>query len=195
MRRQGVNIYYADKYDRVLQRKPYGPGKGPKSQTTRPSEFSSQLKEKQKARDMFGLSEKQFRNLYAAASSMTGQTGDIFKTFLEKRLDNVIFRAGFAVTRLQSRQFAGHGLFLVDGVRVTSPSYRVRSGEKITVRPQARSSPMFAPILAAHEKYMPPSWLKVDAGNLTIEVVGEPDPKDMEQSIDMRQIVEFYSRT
>ena len=194
VRRQGVNIYYADKYDKVLQRKPYGPGKGPKSQQSRPSEFAKQLLEKQKARDMFGLSEKQFSNLYDVASHMTGQTGDIFKSFLEKRLDNVIFRAGFAMTRLQSRQMVGHGLFLVDGVRVTSPSFRVSPGQVITARNQVKSSPLFPPILQAHEKYMPPTWLKVDAANLKVEVAAEPDPKDMEQSLDMRQIIEFYSR-
>ncbi|OGJ55756.1 30S ribosomal protein S4 [Candidatus Peribacteria bacterium RIFCSPHIGHO2_02_FULL_52_16] len=194
VRRHGVNIYYADKYDKVLQRKPYGPGKGPKSQQSRLSEYGQQLKEKQKARDMFGLSEKQFSNLYAVASRMTGQTGDILKRFLEERLDNVIFRAGLSMTRMQSRQMVGHGLFTVDGVRVTRPSYRVRVGQVITVRAQSRSSPVFPPIVTAHDKYMPPSWLKVDTANLKIEVSGEPDQKDMDQSIDMRQIIEFYSR-
>lgn len=194
-RRYGMNIYASDKYDKVMQRKPYPPGKGPKSQLTRPSEFASQLKEKQKARDMFGLGERQFRNLYLKASSVPGQTGDILKKFLEERLDNVVYRAGFAMTRLQSRQFVGHGLFFVDGVRVRTPSLRVRSGQVITVRPQVKNSPVFAPILAAHEKYLPPGWIKVDSQGMRIEVVGEPDLKDTEQALDMRQIVEFYSRT
>lgn len=194
VRRQGANIFYADKYDKVLQRKPYGPGKGPKSQQSRLSEFGTQLREKQKVRDMFGLSEKQFRNLYNSASGMTGQTGDTLKQFLEQRLDNVVFRAGLANTRMQSRQFVGHGLFLVDGVRVKSPSYRVRAGEVITVRTQTKGSPVFSTIVQAHEKYMPPSWLKVDAANLKIEVTGVPRPEETDQSVDMRQIVEFYSR-
>lgn len=194
VRRQGTNIYFADKYDKVLQRKPYGPGKGPKSQTSRLSEFGSQLKEKQKAKDMFGLSERQFQNLYKVANRMTGQTGDILKQFLEQRLDNVVFRAGLANTRMQSRQFVGHGLFLVDGVRVTSPSYRVKAGEVITVRAQNKSSPMLARIVASHEKYMPPSWLKVDAANMKIDVAAVPRPEETDQSLDMRQIVEFYSR-
>ncbi len=194
VRRYGVNIYFADKYDKILQRKPYGPGKGPKSKQTRPTEFANQLLEKQKARDMFGLSEKQFRNLYNVASKMTGQTGDILKRFLEERLDNVIFRAGLSMTRLQSRQFVGHGLFLVNGKRVTSPSYRVRPGHIVTVRTQAKSSPVFPPIIEAHQKYMPPAWMNVDVANLKIEIASEPDPKEMEQSIEMRQIIEFYSR-
>ena len=194
VRRQGTNIYFADKYDKVLQRKPYGPGKGPKSQTSRLSEFGNQLKEKQKAKDMFGLSEKQFGNLYAKASRMVGQTGDTLKQFLETRLDNVIFRAGLANTRMQSRQFVGHGLFLVDGVRVTSPSYRVAPGEIITVRSQNKNSPVLLQVIAAHEKYMPPSWLKVDAANMKIEVAALPRPEETDQSLDMRQIVEFYSR-
>lgn len=194
-RRYGMNIYASDKYDKVMQRKPYPPGKGPKSQLTRPSEFANQLKEKQKARDMFGLGERQFRNLYLKASSVPGQTGDILKKFLEERLDNVVYRAGFAMTRLQSRQFVGHGLFFVDGVRVRTPSMRVRPGQVITVRTQVKNSPVFVPILAAHEKYLPPSWIKVDSQGMRIEVVGEPDLKDTEQALDMRQIVEFYSRT
>lgn len=194
-RRQGMNLYAADKYDKILAKKPFGPGKNAKYRAPRPSEYSRQLLEKQRARDMYGLSEKQFSNLYAEASVQTGQTGDAMKQMLERRLDNVIYRAGFAKTRLQSRQFVGHGLFMVNGKRVTTPSYRVRPGEVVTIRPQSKDSPVFAPILAAHEKYTAPKWLKVDTGSLKVEVVTVPEATDAEQAIDMRQVVEFYSRT
>lgn len=194
-RRQGVNIYGSAKYDKVLQRKPYGPGKSPRSRGTRPSEYAKQLKEKQKARDMYGLSEKQFRILYAQAAKTTGQTGDVFKQLLERRLDNVIYRAGFALTRLQARQFVGHGHFAVNGVRVTIPSFRVRQGEVITMRERSKRSPVFGPILDAHEKYLPPKWIKVDTGALSAEIVALPAPEDAEQALDVRQVVEFYSRT
>ena len=193
-RRHGTNIYGSDKYDKVLQRKPYGPGKGPRSRGKRPSEYGRQLLEKQKARDMFGLSERQFKRLYSAASASQEQTGDMLLSLLERRLDNVLYRAGFAFTRLQARQFASHGIFMVNGSRVTSPSYRLKEGDKIEVRSKTKSSPVFSPILEAHEKYMPPSWLKVDANKLTIEVVGTPQGDDFEQAIDVRQVIEYYSR-
>jgi small subunit ribosomal protein S4 len=194
-RRQGSNIYGADKYDRILQRKPYGPGKGPKSRTGRPSEYARQLKEKQKARDMYGLSERQFKILYAQAAKTVGQTGDVFRQLLERRLDNVIYRAGLALTRLQARQFVSHGHFLVDGVRVTTPSYRVQPGEVITIRERSKRSPVLGPILDAHEKYLPPAWLKVDSSALKVEVVSLPAAEAAEQAVDVRQVVEFYSRT
>jgi len=194
-RRQGANIYGSDKYDKILQRKPYGPGKNPKARAGRPSEYSKQLKEKQKARDMYGLSESQFRNLYNEATKKSGQTGDTFKQMLERRLDNVIYRSGLALTRLQARQFVGHGHFQVDGVRVKVPSYRVRPGEVIVARERTKKSPVYGPILDAHEKYMPPKWLKVDLGAMKIEIVSLPTPEDAEQALDVRQVVEFYSRT
>ncbi len=194
VRRHGVNLYGADKYDKILQRKPYGPGKGPKTRAGRDSEYAKQLKEKQKARDMYGLSEKQFRRLYDEAIKAKGQTGDTMKRLLEQRLDNAIYRAGFAVTRLQSRQFAGHGLFLVDGRRVTSPSYRLKPGQVLSVRPRAKDSPVFAAIRERNAKYRAPKWLSVDAGALKVEITALPDAADAEQAVDMRQIVEFYSR-
>lgn len=194
VRRLGLNIYGADKYDKILQRKPYGPGKGPKTRSGRDSEYAKQLKEKQKARDMYGLSEKQFRRLYAEALKSKGRTGDQMKQLLEQRLDNAIYRAGFASTRLQSRQFAGHGLFLIDGQRVTSPSYRVKPGQVISVRPKAKDSPIFAGIREKNVKYAAPKWISADPAGLKAEIMALPDPQDAEQAIEMRMIVEFYSR-
>lgn len=189
-----MNIYGSDKYDKILQRKPYPPGKAPRARLGRQSEYAKQLKEKQKARDMYGLSERQFHRLYKAAAAAKGQTGDVMKQLLERRLDNVIYRAGFALTRLQSRQFINHGLFEVNGTRVTIPSYQVKPEEVVTIRERNKTSPVFGPIVAAHEKYMPPGWLKVDSANLKAEVVKVPEPDDAEQAIDIRQVIEFYSR-
>lgn len=194
VRRQGVNLYGADKYDRILQRKPYGPGKSPKSRGGRRSAYAQQLLEKQKVRDMYGMSEKQFRRTYDQATKQSGQTGDAMKVLLERRLDNVIYRAGLAKTRLQSRQFVGHGLFMVDGVRVTSPSFMVKEGMKIEVRAKTKQSALFPQIVADHEKYVAPDWLKVNEKSLTIEVVNLPHPEHGEQAIDAQQIVEYYSR-
>jgi small subunit ribosomal protein S4 len=190
-----MNLYGSDKYDKILQRKPYGPGKSPKDRPMgKPSEFSQQLKEKQKARDMYGLSESQFRRMYSIAAQTPGQTGNMLKQLLERRLDNAVYRAGLSLTRLQSRQLVGHGVFLVDGVRVTVPSFQVKPGMVITVRPKLRTSPLFPAILAAHEKYMPPNWMKVDAKDMKIEVTALPSPDDAEKAVEMRQVIEFYSR-
>ncbi len=194
-RRQGMNLFGTDKYDKILQRKPQGPGKSPRDQKGgKLSEFGQQLKEKQKARDMYGLSESQFHRLYREASRVSGQTGEALKQLLERRLDNVVYRSGLAMTRMQSRQFVSHGLFLVDGVRVTTPSFRVKPGQVITLRPRAKNSPVFGPIQAAHEKYNPPVWLKMDRGGMKVEVMSLPSPEDAEKAIDTRQIIEFYSR-
>jgi len=193
-RRQGMNLYGSDKYDKILQKKPYGPGKNPKTRQGRDSEYAKQLKEKQKARDMYGLSEKQFNRLFKEAIKSKGRTGDQMKQLLEQRLDNAIYRAGFASTRMQSRQFAGHGLFLVDGNRVTSPSYRLKPGQVITVRPRAKDSPIFVGIREKNAKYGAPKWLNVDAAALKAEVIALPDAQDAEQGVDMRMVVEFYSR-
>lgn len=194
VRRLGVNLYGSDKYDKILSKKPYGPGKSPKARSGRDSEYAKQLKEKQKARVIYGLSEKQFARLYAEALKSKGRTGDQMKQLLELRLDNAIYRAGFAMTRMQSRQFAGHGLFLVDGQRVTTPSFRVQPGQVITVRTQAKDSPVFASIRERHQKYLAPKWLKVDTDTLKAEVMAVPDAADAEQAVDMRLVVEYYSR-
>lgn len=194
-RKHGINLFGSDKYDKILQKKPYGPGKSAKFRPMgKPSEYSLQLREKQKARDIYGISESQFRRMYDTAAKIPGQTGDVLKQMLERRLDNLVYRAGLAKTRLQSRQMVGHGSFMVDGVRVTVPSFQVRPGMKITVRPQMKNSPVFGPIVEANRKYLPPGWLKVDANALSVEVVTLPAAENAEQALEMRQIVEFYSR-
>ncbi len=193
-RRHGTNIYGSDKYDKILQRKPQSPGKGPRSRPGRKSEFAQQLAEKQKVRDMYGLSERQFLNIYKEAAGSIGQTGDAFKQLLERRLDNAVYRAGFALTRLQARQFVSHGLFLINGRRVTIPSYRLRAGDRVELRERLKGSPVFGPIVEANEKYMPPGWMKVNSSSMSFEVVSEPKPQDAEQAIDVRQVIEFYSR-
>lgn len=197
VRRQGFNIYGADKYDKILQKKPYPPGMqaaGRKGKV-KLSEYGKQLLEKQKVCGMYGVHDKQLRGIYAEASQTLGQTDSMMHTLLERRLDSTLFRAGFAKTRIQSRQFISHGLFTVNGVRVTIPSYRVKPGDKVQVRTVRKGSPVFGPILAAHEKYMPPDWLKVDAAALTFEVRAIPaEEKHFEQGVDMRKVIGFYSR-
>lgn len=193
-RRLEMNLYGSDKYDRVMQKKPFGPGKNAKYRKPRPSEYSKQLMEKQRAREIYGLSESQFRRLYTEAATAMGQTGDQMKRLLEQRLDNAIYRAGFALTRLQARQFAGHGLFQVDGVRVTVPSFRVRPGQVITLRQKNKDGTLMTGIIEQQGKHNAPKWIKSNAASRSFEVVAVPGPEDAEQAVDMRQVIEFYSR-
>lgn len=193
-RKHGVNIYGSDKYDRILQRKPYPPGKGPRDRRGKQSEYALQLLEKQKVRDTFGVSERQFRRYYKTAQTSKGATGTTILSLLETRLDNVLYRAGLALTRPQARQMVSHGLFCVNGRRVTTPSRHVKPGDAITVRERSAHSPLFSSVVAATEKYMPPSWLKVNPGTLHIEMQSIPAEEAFEQDLDIQKVVELYSR-
>jgi small subunit ribosomal protein S4 len=158
------------------------------------SEYAKQLMEKQKARFMFGLNEKQFRRYYERADRSDMVTGIGLLTFLERRLDNVLFRAGFGVTRPQTRQMLSHGLLTLNGTRVTIPSIQVKVGDKIEVRKKLKDSPLFANLKAGKEKIKPPSWLSSDLKSLTIEVLAIPETDELEQSIESQLIIEFYSK-
>ena len=193
-RAQGVNLYGPDKYDRILQHKPALPGKGPRARRGKKSEYGTQLLEKQKVRNTFGLSERQFRRYYREALRSKAATGRRILELLETRLDNVLFRAGFALTRMQSRQLASHGLFLVNKLRTNIPSHVVRPGDVIEVHPRAASSALFTTVLATTEKLVPPAWLKVDPRSLKIEVLSGPAPEHFEQSLDIQKVVELCSR-
>ena len=197
VRRLGVNIFGADKYDRILQKKPYAPGMQAASRTgkVKLSEYGKQLMEKQKVAYTYGVHDKRLRAIFAEASETVGQTDTMMATLLERRLDNAIFRAGFASTRMQARQFVSHGLFTVNGVRVTIPSYKVSVGDKVQVRPQRKSSPVFPNILSAHERYIAPDWMKTDPAAISFDVLALPhEEKHFESSIDMRKVIGFYSR-
>lgn len=193
-RRQGVNLYGSAKYDRILQRKIQPPGKDPRARRGKLSEYGTQLLEKQKVRYMFLLSERQFSHYFREALRSKTATGRRLLQLLETRLDNVLYRAGFALTRLQARQIASHGLFHVNGKRVNRPSHPVQSGDVIEVRPQSAHSPLFAGVLVATEKLVPPPWLKADPLRLRIEVVAPPLEEHLEQSIDIQKVIELYSR-
>ena len=125
-RRLGVNIFENEKGRKALEKRPYPPGEHGRSRRRQPSEYSMQLQEKQKAKHIYGLLERQFENLYKEATRAKGVTGENLLRFLEQRLDNIVFRAGWARTRPQARQFVNHGLIDVNGRRVNIPSYRVR---------------------------------------------------------------------
>ncbi|MCF7905975.1 30S ribosomal protein S4 [Candidatus Gracilibacteria bacterium] len=194
-RREGVNLFGSPKYQKLLGRNPNIPGMHGGKRLGKLSEYAKQLREKQKAKRMFGLSEKQFKNYFTKASGGQGVTGDTLLELLERRLDNVLYRSGLALTRMQARQFASHGLFLVNGRRTDVPSFQVRVGDIIEVRPSKAGSPVFSKnreeLGADHT---PPSWLKVDSKKLSIEVIDIPVTSHFEALIEPQLIVEYYSR-
>lgn len=194
VRRFGVNIYANPKFDKLLDRRPHAPGVHGAGRRGKASEYKKQLMEKQKLRFMYGLTERQLRNNYRrAASSKNDTTGVALLKSLERRLDNVIFRSGLAQTRAQARQMVNHGLFMLNGRRVTIPSILVREGDKIEVREKSKNSPLFA--AAKEEKELGNArWIKTDQKALTVEVTALPEEDDLDKLIQTNLIIEFYSK-
>jgi len=156
------------------------------------SEYALQLKEKQKIRLTYLVSEKQFHKYYEKANRKTGVTGTILLQFLETRLDNVLFRAGFSVTRRQSRQLVGHGHVLVNGSRVDIPSYILKAGDEIKIR--EKSSQVFKDIIEMVDQAQAPAWITVDAEKQTIKVDRLPEREEIDPEFKEQLIIEFYSK-
>ncbi len=194
-RREGVNLFGSPKYQKLLGRNPNIPGMHGAKRLGKLTEYAKQLREKQKAKRMFGLSEKQFHGYYDRALRSRSVTGDKLLELLERRLDNVLYRAGFALSRAQARQFASHGLFTVNGRRVDIPSFEVQVGDKICVRDSRQSSPIFKKNQESlGAGYESPSWIKADHKKLCVEIVALPTAGQFEALIQPHMIVEFYSR-
>ena len=178
------------------ERRKSAPGdKSTQQRRRRISEYGTQLREKQKARAIYGVLERQFRNYYRKATRLEGVTGDRLLQLLESRLDNVVYRLGFADSRRQSRQIVSHGHIQVNGKKVNIPSYQVKAGDRISWREQSKKTGLFEIVsngMGANSVI--PSWLNVDSDKAVGEVVTMPKISDVELSIDTRQIVEFYSR-
>lgn len=190
-RRLGVNLFGTEKYTKILRNRPGKPGvHGAKF--GKKSEYGRQLDEKQKARYIFGVSEKQTRRYIDKAIAMPGDTGQNFLSLFETRLDNVIYVAQLALTRPQARQMVTHGHFTLNGRRVDIPSITVRPGDKIELLPKFAKSPLYADL--GKLKDYSPKWLNVDLKKLSLEVLALPEKDDLEKSIDSQLIVEFYSR-
>ena len=192
-RREGVNLFGSPKYAKILAKRPNPPGMQAKMMGKK-SEYGIQLREKQKLRNMFVLTERQFSNYFQKASASSGVTSDNLMQRLELRLDNAIYRAGFSMTRFQSRQFASHGLFLVNGRRVNVPSYPLKVGDKVEARVRSKTSPVFTDNLEELKGYRPPRWVDVDIKTLSFVVKAVPEAHDFEQLIDTQKIIELYSR-
>jgi small subunit ribosomal protein S4 len=173
------------------------PGQHAGSRQGKPSLYLTQLREKQKVRRIYGLLEKQFSRLVREAERKPGQmTGDALLELLERRIDNAVYRAGFAVSRRAARQLVGHGHFLLNGRRVDIPSIRLKEGDVLEVRPKSQKSGYFDVLsdVVAQAGQSSVSWLKSDPKKMKIEVVGTPKREEAEVGINDQLIVEFYSR-
>jgi len=197
-RREWVNLFGVEKYDLNKWKR------SPLAKWRKTSEFWLQLRKKQMAKRMFGLSEKQFASYFKKAQKSHGEwtTWEKMLRFLEQRLDNVIYRSGFARTRMQSRQFVSHAHFILNGVKVDIPSISVKPWDVIEVRPKLKESALYKSLGEELEEYAKANkwkissakWIDIDAKNLKITVKELPWKDDVEKIIDVQRIVEFYSK-
>jgi len=177
----------------AIERRPYPPGQHGRGRI-KESEYLVQLREKQKARRIYGVLEKQFRGYYEEATRAKGVTGTRLLQLLELRLDNVVYRGGLAMSRDQARQFVTHGHFQVNGRKVDIPSYRVKAGDVVAVRERSRSVGRIVEAAAFAAGRHIPEWLILEAGELKISVVSEPARELIDVPVQEQMIVELYSK-
>lgn len=195
-RREGYALH--PKAHKALMKRSTPPGqaanaRGPRG--AKVSQYSRQLREKQKVKRLYGLLEKQFSNLMKEANRKEGQSGAVLLQLLEQRADNVIYRAGFAPSRRAARQLVTHGHFMLNGTRVDIPSIRIKPGDSLVVRPHSQSTEYFKKL----DEVSPagadtPGWLKVDRKKVQVSSTGLPSRDDAELEINEQLIVEYYSR-
>ena len=193
-RREGFAL--APKAHKIMAKKSGIPGQHGDMRVRGGSLYLTQLREKQKVRRLYGLLEKQFAKLMKEAQKAEGLTGEILLEFLERRADNVVFRAGFASTRRQARQLVSHGHFTLNGRRIDIPSIRLKAGDKLEVRAKSQKSEYFKNLdnIVAASGVTPLSWMKSDAKKMTIGITGKPKREEAEAGINEQLIVEYYSR-
>ena len=193
-RREGFAL--APKAHKIMAKKSGIPGQHGDMRVRGGSLYLTQLREKQKVRRLYGLLEKQFAKLMKEAQKAEGLTGEILLEYLERRADNVVFRAGFASTRRQARQLVSHGHFTLNGRRVDIPSIRLKAGDKLEVRAKSQKSEYCKNLdnIVAASGVTPLSWMKSDAKKMTIEITGKPKREEAEAGINEQLIVEYYSR-
>jgi small subunit ribosomal protein S4 len=177
----------------ALEKRPYAPGQHGQRRS-KISEYGLQLREKQKAKFMYGVSEKQFRTLFKEANRREGNTGELLIQLLEQRLDNVVYRMGFATTRAFARQLVNHGHILVDGRRVDIPSYRVKAGQKIEVREKSKNNPQIQRAIELTNQTGIVEWVDVDKEKLFGIFTRIPDREEVSIPVEERLIVELYSK-
>jgi small subunit ribosomal protein S4 len=193
-RREGYALH--PKAHKALAKRTGPPGQqGGRYQRNKASQYSLQLREKQKVKRLYGLLEKQFSNLMKEASRTEGQSGEMLLQLLERRADNAVYRAGFATSRRAARQLVTHGHFLLNGTRVDIPSIRLKAGDVLTVRDHSKATEYFKKLDdVSPAPSETPSWMKVDRKKLTLTISGAPLREEAEPDINEQLIVEYYSR-
>ena len=193
-RREGYALH--PKAHKVMAKKSGIPGQHGRDRQGKQSMYAQQLREKQKVRRLYGLLEKQFALLMKEATRAEGKPGEVLLQLLERRIDNVVYRAGFANSRRASRQLVGHGHFMLNGRRVDIPSVRLKSGDVLTVRPKSTKGVYFAGLDEVVKDSNQPTfgWLKSDPKKMTITITGLPTREEAEADINEQLIVEYYSR-
>lgn len=193
-RREGYALH--PKAAKIMARKTGIPGQHAHGRQGKPSLYQTQLREKQKVRRLYGLLEKQFVRVMNDANRMSGLAGENLLQLLERRLDNAVYRAGFATSRRAARQLVGHGHFELNGRRVDIPSIRLKAGDVIVVRAKSQKSGYFTQLndVLGTSIQGPLSWLKADPKKMKIEITGTPLRNEAEVDINEQLIVEYYSR-
>ena len=177
----------------ALEKRPYPPGQHGQRRS-KISEYGLQLREKQKAKFMYGVSEKQFRSLFREPNRREGNTGELLVQLLEQRLDNVVYRMGFATTRAFARQLVNHGHVLVDGKRVDIPSYRVKAGQKIEIREKSKNNPQIQRSVELTNQTGIVEWVDVDKEKMFGIFTRIPEREEVSIPVEERLIVELYSK-
>ena len=177
----------------ALENRSYPPGQHGQGRS-KSSEYGQQLREKQKAKRYYGVLESQFRSYYEMAERRQGKTGENLLSILECRLDNVVYRLGFAMSRAEARQMVSHGHFTVNGRKVNIPSYQVKPGMVITLKESSRGLEKIKANIEANSSRPAPKWLEYDANNQIAKVVGVPARDDIDLPIEEHLIVELYSK-
>ena len=197
-RRAGMKLFlkgarcYTDKC--AIERRAYAPGEHGKSRRIKETNYGVQLREKQKTRRMYGVLERQFRNYFEKAAESKGVTGEVLLQMLERRLDNVVYRIGFAVNRSQARQLVRHGHFLVNGHKVDIPSFLVKPGDEVVVREKSRKLSIIVNSLEARKGQTTPDWLDLSIERLAGRVLNVPSRASIPTPVNEQLIVELYSK-
>ena len=194
VRKFGENIFGNPKYDKLLNRKPYAPGQHGQGRRSKLSNYGIQLQEKQKIKFMYGLLEKQFKLTFQKADKMEGETGTNMLQLLESRLDNIVYRLGFAPSRPAARQLVSHKHFLVNNKVVNIPSYIVKPGDLIEVRLKSKKMDIILESMRRIKGDIDLAWLSLDKAKMKGTFISVPDRNDMQLTVNEQLVVELYSK-
>jgi len=194
VRKFGENIFGNPKYDRLLNRKPYSPGQHGQTRRAKLSNYGIQLREKQKIKFMYGLLEKQFRLTFQKADKMKGETGTNMLQLLESRLDNVVHRLGFAISRPAARQLVSHKHILLNGKCVNIPSLIVKPGDVVSIRNKSKKMDCIIESMKSIKGDIDLAWLSLDKAKMSGTFISIPEREDMKLTVNEQLVVELYSK-